>query len=549
MRQRRSARVGALAGVAILVAALVGSVAPVAAATAIATPTHAELAVLTSDVNAYYTDRVISSAGLYSTLSSDLSSASAALDRGNTKAATNAVQKFISDTNAQSGKKIAAWAASVLTSIAKTGTAPSSTVVPLSPTAPTSVTTQVTGPSGGIQDVSIALPAGLAVGGVAVASVTISAPTASLGAFPSVVSAVEIDAADAFGNELHSFDSSATVGVTLSLPASAPQSGLVAVADDPITGSPHSLPLAVNSGRTAATITTPHFSTFEIGVPAASVPSFSIASETSGTAGTLRGISCSSSTLCTAVGDGGVMARYDGSSWQSVITSVGNLTGVACDATACHVTGADGSVRTAGPSTFAPEAGTPATGNPALRGITCAGGTCVAVGDGGTILYSTGSGWAPVASGTTNNLNAVGCWSNGASPPSFECAAVGDNGTVLTSTNPTASWFVEASPSGSPNLYGTTCVAAVECHGVGAGGFVGPGTQSSGTTMTLRAVACKGAGQCLAVGDGGTIVYTSDGGTNWSTASSGVTDNLNGAECLGTTCRVVGVNGTILRVT
>src|SRR2546421_12130219 len=104
-----------MAAAGVVLAAATVAAAPMAqAAASIATPTTAELSTLSNDVSTYFNAGTIDNGRVYSTLSADLSAASAALGRGNTKAATNDVQTFINDTAAQSGKHIASWAASVL---------------------------------------------------------------------------------------------------------------------------------------------------------------------------------------------------------------------------------------------------------------------------------------------------------------------------------------------------------------------------------------------------------------------------------------------------
>src|SRR5262245_51477096 len=45
---------------------------------------------------------------------------------------------------------------------------------------------------------------------------------------------------------------------------------------------------------------------------------------------------------------------------------------------------------------------------------------------------------------------------------------------------------------------------------------------------TLNAVSCATAGACVAVGDAGTIVATTDGGGTWTVQSSGTANRLNG---------------------
>src|SRR5205814_6419103 len=143
--------------------------------------------------------------------------------------------------------------------------------------------------------------------------------------------------------------------------------------------------------------------TFEVAAPL-------LTAETSNVIATLRGIGCNSS-ICVAAGDGGVVAHNEGSGWQGGPTGIAvDFTAVACTSTACHITGTDGSIHTA-QIDFPTESGTPVAH--ALRGITCAANVCVAVGDSGTMLGFNGTTWSPISSGTTNNLDAVGCWSDG----------------------------------------------------------------------------------------------------------------------------------------
>src|SRR5207248_2382367 len=147
MRSWRTKRMGALAAAVFVIGVMTPSRAQ--AATSIATLTSAELSTLQSDTDAYYASHAIANGGIYKTLSSDLAAARAALARGNVKAATSDVQKFISDTSSQSGKHMAWWAASVLTYIATNASPPPTTDVPLNQGASTSITTQVSTGGGG----------------------------------------------------------------------------------------------------------------------------------------------------------------------------------------------------------------------------------------------------------------------------------------------------------------------------------------------------------------------------------------------------------------
>jgi hypothetical protein len=109
----------------------------------------------------------------------------------------------------------------------------------------------------------------------------------------------------------------------------------------------------------------------------------------------------------------------------------------------------------------------------------------VAVGDNGTILYSTDSvTWIPQLSGTTNRLNGIIYGANG-------FVAVGDASTILTSTDG-FTWIRSASP----------------------------------VSNKLSAVT-YGVGRYVAVGSSG-IIVTSTNGVSWSSINTGAPYNFNG---------------------
>jgi photosystem II stability/assembly factor-like uncharacterized protein len=75
-------------------------------------------------------------------------------------------------------------------------------------------------------------------------------------------------------------------------------------------------------------------------------------------------------------------------------------------------------------------------------------------------------------------------------------------------------------------------------------------TQNSGTENRLLGVSFVDANHGTAVGVGGTIVRTTDGGATWVTQTSGTTNNLRGVSFTdANNGTVVGEHGTILRTT
>lgn len=74
--------------------------------------------------------------------------------------------------------------------------------------------------------------------------------------------------------------------------------------------------------------------------------------------------------------------------------------------------------------------------------------------------------------------------------------------------------------------------------------------QTSGVSVRLSAVACPTAAACYAVGDGGAIVATTNGGATWLAQASGATFDLHGIACTdASTCTAVGNQGVIVVTT
>jgi photosystem II stability/assembly factor-like uncharacterized protein len=112
-------------------------------------------------------------------------------------------------------------------------------------------------------------------------------------------------------------------------------------------------------------------------------------------------------------------------------------------------------------------------------------------------------------------------------PPQGWKAAVGDGGTLL-ETFDDASW--EVRKVSDRDLYAVSCIDNQVGWAVGEGGFIGHTqdggwswpAQDSGVTQTLRSVSFAfgegGAEVGLAVGDEGVLVTTRDGGETWTRA-------------------------------
>ncbi|MBV9101090.1 MAG: hypothetical protein JOZ46_05370 [Candidatus Dormibacteraeota bacterium] len=144
--------------------------------------------------------------------------------------------------------------------------------------------------------------------------------------------------------------------------------------------------------------------------------------------------------------------------------------------------------------------------------------TAFAVGKSGTILYSADQcdTWTQQTSGTTKTLNGV-------STGRCSCSAawaVGDDGTILHTSNLGSTWSAQVSGVKS-QLLAVSFATSNDGWAVGTGGVIlattNGGTtwtkQKSPTKRTLEGVAAADSTHAYAVGDDGVIVATSDGVT------------------------------------
>lgn len=148
------------------------------------------------------------------------------------------------------------------------------------------------------------------------------------------------------------------------------------------------------------------------------------------------------------------------------------------------------------------------------------------VGDNGIIFRSSGETnitFEQKTSGSTQRLNSVR-----ATPSTFfeTVVSVGNNGAIVLSTNTGNTWSVSASGT-SANLYGVD-FNNIYYFAAGDNGTIVYSLDgsnwfplSSGTTRNLKAVSLSNqfASNVIAVGEKGTIIRSTDSGTNWTNVS------------------------------
>jgi photosystem II stability/assembly factor-like uncharacterized protein len=258
---------------------------------------------------------------------------------------------------------------------------------------------------------------------------------------------------------------------------------------------------------------------------------------------------------CTMVGCGG--------SGIPSLSSVNVLDGVSCPSSSLCVAVGDGQIATAGASPTTQDAPIGV-----VSAVSCASASdCMAAGatsgSVAAIASSTdgGSSWAAafIAPYGVDDLDAVSC------PTTSVCTAVGGTeggfagfsvtgpGAVVNSTDGGATWTEQSLPADAGALGAISCASTSVCEALGTTTSSNPeilGTTNGGTTWQDQAVpagfgtggqlSCPSTSDCTAV-SGGTVIGTTDGGTTWAAETVPAGEDLDAVACTSTTsCTAVG---------
>jgi len=215
-----------------------------------------------------------------------------------------------------------------------------------------------------------------------------------------------------------------------------------------------------------------------------------------------------------AVGDAGLIQRYDGTTWTaSASGTTESLFGVwAASANEVYAVGASGKILRYDGTKWSAEN---STVTKRLAAIWGSGADAWAVGEGGIILHRNGGTWSAQTSGVATNL--TGIWGRSIT----ELYTVGDGGVIRKGDGSNWSMMTSGTTMNLSSIWGDASSAVA----VGASGTILGLTgatwsaQTSGTTEQLASVFSPVAGQYMTVGTSGTVLRGT-GGT-WTPLPSG----------------------------
>jgi len=215
----------------------------------------------------------------------------------------------------------------------------------------------------------------------------------------------------------------------------------------------------------------------------------------------LRSVSCPADDDCWAVGEDGKVAHYDGSVWSisAVLPSTDDLLSVFCNTVDdCWTVGVWNRIFHYGGASWT-SVYSPGSGWSRLTSVSCAAvNDCWAVSDLGYVSHYDGTYWS-ASRPTTNQLEGLfclaidDCWAVG-----YRCVLRHYDGDQ---------WTTVSSPN-SDHLYSVFCAASDDCWAVGDGSIIhydGLAWSNVLGGVSLQSVFCSAADDCWAVGGDGAI--------------------------------------------
>ena len=192
------------------------------------------------------------------------------------------------------------------------------------------------------------------------------------------------------------------------------------------------------------------------------------------------GVSCTSATDCTAVGQdfdenyGPFYITEAGGTWgtPTQIAASGSLTGVSCtDATDCTAVDSDGTYATETGGTWGAGTGLSGVTVSSLNGVSCTDASdCTVVGQDGNNqpVYATETDgtWGPATEiPVPSSLGGTGYFSSVSCTDAADCTAVGSDGIYATETDGT--WGPITQITGAGTFSSVSCTSTTDCTAVG----------------------------------------------------------------------------------
>lgn len=190
-----------------------------------------------------------------------------------------------------------------------------------------------------------------------------------------------------------------------------------------------------------------------------------------------------------------------------------------------------------------------------LYGVDCSGGNaCIAVGNNGTVIYSTSNltSWSVGTSGTSLPIYDVDAYS------SSLAIAAAEDGTLLKSTTMGATWSTVYSSGGVDPFYDVHMASSTVGWAAGEDTHVVKTTNGGATWSELtmpssidaRALDATSTSNVWIVGTNGNVIKSSNGGTTWTDVSYATTNDVTTIDVVSTSIAFIGgENGMLMKTT